>query len=349
MTSGIINGVSVYSMLSATNAAGGALGGVIGGSLGSVTAGAMVGGGVVGGAASYAAAGAAGAQDPNDPASYLGVIIPTVLNITEDAVRFWTGATCLFDPNWSVTLSEAPTLPVCMFQVTKITSTRATDLSEKRIVLYEPQKDGKETLDAVRDPLRANTLKTIVDNVVVKPVQYTVEAIVPFSALGRHNLEVFNTAVNVMRDIGVFVGTNGLPDGVKMAGDMLSAMAGGAALALKTTETVLNLINSPAERRININTLETMAENGHILKMKLWTGHEYKYVMLTGLTLDKRPTEDGVYRAAMTLREVPVLNITKPSPPQTAGALEEAAIELLNKTAKTQITPLTALTGLEGI
>jgi hypothetical protein len=90
-----------------------------------------------------------------------------------------------------------------------------------------------------------------------------------------------------------------------------------------------------------------MAESGHILRMKLWTGYNYKYVMLTGLTTDKRPTEDDVFRVSMALREIPVLNVTKPSVSATAGAQGAAVLKTVDELKKLKILPLAKAVGVD--
>jgi hypothetical protein len=44
--------------------------------------------------------------------------------------------------------------------------------------------------------------------------------------------------------------------------------------------------------------------------MKMWTGYDFKYVTITGMTTDKNTVEDDVIRATLELQELPVLSIT---------------------------------------
>ena len=57
-----------------------------------------------------------------------GIIIPTVLQMASDALRYWTGVTCLYDRYWE-SGDDKLTLPVSFFHVKKITPTRTVDTS----------------------------------------------------------------------------------------------------------------------------------------------------------------------------------------------------------------------------
>jgi hypothetical protein len=54
--------------------------------------------------------------------------------------------------------------------------------------------------------------------------------------------------------------------------------------------------------QMNKNSLEAMAESARVLTMKMWTGWHYKYVVITGLTIEKSPVEDSVFRATLQLQ-----------------------------------------------
>jgi len=61
---------------------------------------------------------------------------------------------------------------------------------------------------------------------------------------------------------------------------------------------------------VNKNSLDAMTESGKILTLKTWEGGDYKYVVITDKTAEKRGNEDKVWRVSLTCEELPVLNIT---------------------------------------
>jgi hypothetical protein len=96
-----------------------------------------------------------------------------------------------------------------------------------------------------------------------------------------------------------------------------------------------------------MNSLEAMADSCRTLCMKMWTGHDYKFVMITGMTYDKDPKEDGVFRASLSLQEVPVLEVTKPKAPKPPDIKRNWAVTAITATQGALISPLVALTGVK--
>jgi hypothetical protein len=99
---------------------------------------------------------------------------------------------------------------------------------------------------------------------------------------------------------------------------------------------------------INMNSLEAMADSCRTLCMKMWTGYDYKYVMITNMTYDKNPTEDGVFRAALSLQEMPVLAISSPSEPQPEVIKRNWAVTAISAVQGVLVKPLMWLTGVTG-
>jgi hypothetical protein len=62
-----------------------------------------------------------------------------------------------------------------------------------------------------------------------------------------------------------------------------------------------------------------MAESGKILTMKMWTGYQYKYVLITGMTITKQPGEREVFRGTIQVQEMPILTMTVPRVKKTAS------------------------------
>jgi hypothetical protein len=98
---------------------------------------------------------------------------------------------------------------------------------------------------------------------------------------------------------------------------------------------------------INKNSLEAMAESGKILTMKMWTGYQFKYVAITGMTVDKNPREDDVFRATLQLEEVPVLTMTVPSKPVTSAIQRSGAAKVITAVQGTLSRPLIALMNVD--
>jgi hypothetical protein len=247
------------------------------------------------------------AYETNDTA----ILIPTVLQWASDSISYWTNMTALFNPNFDEGDSDVQTLPICLFHMKKMTETHQNDVSQQRVMLYETQK-APDT-EEMANPVRKGVMQTVVDNIVRKPKTYNLELIVPLGHIGRYikdGLKNIGTGVTFVTDL-----INGATESINVPGMgnpvqwVFNTLAGSTAIT-GTIKGVLDIADSlGTTNTVNKNSLEAMAQSGQILILKTWLGFDYKYVTITGLSIDKTPTEDDVFRATVQLQEMPVLQV----------------------------------------
>jgi hypothetical protein len=284
-----------------------------------------------------------GSPDPDDPANYTGIIVPTVLQMASDIMDYWTSLSCLYDRYWSAEAGRV-TLPVCVFHVKKITPVFSNDVSKKRVILYEPENDRKIPAASLADGMREPVMQTVVDNVVRNPRQYKIEALVPFQPVGRYISEGAKTLSDMV------VALSDLLGGTSFTGVWENIFSSAFAL-LKTAGQIAGIAGklpgAEGASYINMNSLEAMADSCRTLCMKMWTGYDYKYVLITELSYDKDPKEDDIFRASMTVQEVPVLTVTKPVDKTPADIDRNWAVTAVTAVQGALISPLVALTGVK--
>jgi hypothetical protein len=279
--------------------------------------------------------------DTNDPANYTGIIVPTVLQIASDVLSYLTSMTCLYDRYW-VSEQGRVTLPICMFHVKKITESWANETSKKRVILYEPQ---NKTAQELYDSMRPGVMQTITDNIVKQPKTYQLEIIIPFQPIGRYISEGVKTVSDMIVAFSDLLGGTGFTD-------IWEGIFSSVFSLLKTASTVAEfagkLPGMDGVSYINKNSLEAMAESSRTLCMKMWTGYDYKFVSITGLTIEKQPLEDDVFRAAIQLEEMPVLNVSAPSPmAESSDVNRNWAVTAISAVQGALVTPLIAMTGVK--
>ena len=277
------------------------------------------------------------------------IIIPTILQIASDTMNWFTSLTCLYDRYWQVN-EETVTLPICVFHVKKISTTVSNETAKKRVLLYE-QKDPPDTSDRLRE----NVMRTIMDNVVKQPTTYNMDIIVPFQPGGK-----FVSGVKVITDmIKSFTEMLGDPDSSRAGRRILGQIGHDWQSTFSTTFSLLETFNTVTDSLnrlpgndgaayINMNSLEAMAVSSRALCMKMWTGYNYKFVIVTGMSFDKQPAEDDVFRATLQLTEMPVLTL---SPPLNARAPELSRSWFARAASATQealVAPLIKATGVTG-
>jgi hypothetical protein len=269
-----------------------------------------------------------------------------MLQMAADALNYWTSMTCLYDRYWSAEQGRV-TLPVCMFHVTKITPAFSNEASKKRVILFEPETDEKNTAKDLSDRLRPPVMQTVVDNVVQNPHVYNVEAVVPFQPVGRYIAEGVKTISDMVAAFSDLLG-GGTPGGFT---DWWEGAFSSVFALLKTANTAAEsagkLPGMDGVSYINMNSLEAMAESCRTLCMKMWTGYDYKFAMITDLTYDKHPQEDDVFRAGFKLQEIPVLTVTKPKNKDPADIKRNWAVTAVTAAQGALISPLAAMTGVK--
>jgi hypothetical protein len=269
-----------------------------------------------------------------------------MLRMATDVMNYWTSMTCLYDRYWSAEQDKV-TLPICMFHVKKITPAFSNEVSKKRVILYEPAEDSRTTAEKMADPLREAVIQSIVDNTVKNPRTYTMEIIVPFQPIGRYISEGVKTISDMVAAFSDLLGGN-TPGGFT---DWWEGIFSSVFALLKTASTAAEfagkLPGMDGVSYINRNSLEAMADSGRTLCMKMWTGYEYKFVAITNMTYDKDSKEDDVFRAALTLQEMPVLAISRPSPLKMNDIDRNWAATAALAVQGALISPLVAMTGVK--
>jgi hypothetical protein len=262
--------------------------------------GTLVGGGA-GGVGSLAAEASKLWTDGEGDKSITGIIVPTIVQTAADVLSYWTSMTCLYDRYWAPDPDRA-TLPVCMFHATDIKPTYAVETSKKRVLLYE-----QKGADSPEDLLRPNTMRAVIDNAVKQPTIYAVEAIVPFQPVGRYVAEGVKTVTDMLASFIDILGGGPAADVVESVFSSVYALLKTAGTA---AEAAGKLPRMDGVSYINMNSLEAMAESCRTLCMKMWTGYSYKFVQLVGMTYAKKGQEDDVFRATLSLQEMPVLTLS---------------------------------------
>jgi hypothetical protein len=235
------------------------------------------------------------------------ILIPTVLQIAQDAVNYWTHLTCLYDPYWGET--DKVTLPICFFNVKEITRIRTNEISKQRVILYTQQ---KETIEQHAEPMREGEMQTVVDNMVKNPLAYQIEAIVPYQPIGRYISDGAKGVTDTVTALAEILGLNTFASGFE---SVLAVAHDLGALGKRVADAASSFPGADGSDMINMNSLEAMADSNRVLCMKMWTGYDYRYVAITGMSDKKAGTEDDVFRVTLQLQEMPVLSITEPKPP----------------------------------
>jgi len=245
------------------------------------------------------------------PYTVNGVIVNTGVRISSDILNWWKSLTCVYDPNITEYNTDKAAIPISLFSVTKFSTTIPVESNTQRLILYEDH-SNEITIKASDSSraLRKGAVQTVVDNVVVNPVTYEVEAIVPFSPIGRNIKEKVNIVKETIANLTQLIGFEDAANTFTKVNQVILT----ATSIVSTAATTVNKIASvDGLTYLNMNSLDVMARSGRPVCMKLWTGNQYAYGTIENLRYEKVGTEDDVFRASFQFKEKPVLSITKPT------------------------------------
>lgn len=269
-------------------------------------------------------------------------------------IKFYKGileqlnhVTYIYDPNWSPDNSTKATFPVCFFHVKSMHEVMTAEVSQKQMLFYNSQTEMSKT-DPVAD---SGLLNVVSDNIVIKPAQYKLDVIIPYQDLSIlnqsfiYNTETMNAITSALLKTSGTTRTtiaswNTLSQPIiKFYRDLLKTL-----LVQNTTSTGENFINNVMNQPdYNKNSLETMFKLRRILKMKVWSNWEYKYVVITDYDITKEGTEDGVYEATLTVQEIPIVTM------RNKDALTGTKFTFKNKALQLQGEKAIKLLDLAGI
>lgn len=249
--------------------------------------------------------------------------IITGIHFSKSMLKALNGITFLMNPNWDVEASDVATLPVAFFGIKGIHEIMESEVSQRPLLFYNDTKSSNEAVT------NSSKLSVVADNILIKPKQYRMDIIIPYSNLTLLNGNSFVlSATQFSGVVSMLTGSKDvvskaeqyIAENVALTEDMafLSAVVPYMdviksvinTVSLADTRTVSSTIKSIFETPdYNKNSIEAMWRSRSVLKLKLWNGWRYKYVAITNFDVTKEGSEDGVYEASLTVQEMPIITL----------------------------------------
>ena len=265
----------------------------------------------------------------------------TSIRYNESIAKMLDHITFLYDPNWIKGSYEEQSLPLCFYFVRKWGEVFESSISQKPMMFYNASGTSGGNYSSVMD--------VVADNHVLQPKQYKADILLPYTVEALLNQWHFNA--ETMADANAFT-IKGLADKA-LSGSELQALASkttaitstmslatmGAVGALKlalaglvggnTAKTFLDLLFTNSY--INKQSLEAMRDNRSILKMKMWTGWRFKYVVIKSIDLTKSGEYEGFYEGSIVFQELPIINVGSTELASTAtDSSSESTVTVIN-------------------
>lgn len=247
------------------------------------------------------------ASKGNTPLTFI-----TGLKYDTNVVKALNNLTFLYDPNWEYEAGN-PTYPVAFFYVKKQSEEMVAEVSQKPLLFY-----NSESNDGT-DSVKAGLMNIVADNIIIKPKVYKLDVVIPMNMNHFFDGGYFNpdlvANVNSFMFTGNTLGNNG--QGARALQYVLN-IATKTRSILKTLVTALYGTELSAssivtmlcsQQDYNKNSIEYMWRNRRVIKLKMWTGWNFKYLVITNFDVTKEGTTGDFFEGTITCQELPVITL----------------------------------------
>ena len=273
------------------------------------------------------------------------ITVVTGLRYNTSLVKIFNNLTFLYDPNWEYQQGE-PTYPIAFFYVKSMTEQMSSDVSQKPMLFYNTAGDSN-------DSTKGGLMNIVADNVVLKPKVYKLDIIIPANGSTLKNSSFsFDAITNVngfLFSNGEFMGGTGLDIAsriVNISLGILETLFKGLYGTSVSASSICNMLLQ--QQDYNKASIEYMWSSRRILKLKLWNGWKFKYLVIKDFDVTKVGENGDFYEGTLTCQEVPILTFRKQSESASLTALSKfskALGKFQKKVTDTFIEKMTATYG----
>lgn len=235
----------------------------------------------------------------------------TGLKYDTNVVKALNNLTFLYDPNWEYE-SQNPTYPIAFFYVKKQTEDMASETSQKPMLFYNTEGDDK-------DSVKAGLMNIVADNIIIKPKVYKLDVLVPMNMDTFFSGGYFN--INNVVNTNAFMFSSGANQGNKQLSSVMN-IASKTMGILRTLFTALYGTEISAssiftmlcqQQDYNKNSIEYMWRNRRILKLKMWNGWQFKYLIIQNFAITKDGENGSFFEGTLTCQEMPIITLKNSS------------------------------------
>ena len=273
------------------------------------------------------------------------ITVITGLRYNTSLVKVFNNLTFLYDPNWEYQQGE-PTYPIAFFYVKSMTEQMSSDVSQKPMLFYNTAGDSN-------DSTKGGLMNIVADNVVLKPKVYKLDIIIPANGSTLKNSSFsFDAITNVngfLFSNGEFKSSSGLDIASRIVNTSLGILETLFKGLYGTSVSASSICNMLLQQQdYNKASIEYMWSNRRILKLKLWNGWKFKYLIIKDFDVTKIGENGDFYEGTLTCQEVPILTFRRQAESASLTALSKLskALGKFQKTATdTFIKAMTATYG----
>lgn len=275
----------------------------------------------------------------------LPITVITGLRYNTSLVKVFNNLTFLYDPNWEYQQGE-PTYPIAFFYVKSMTEQMSSDVSQKPMLFYNTAGDSN-------DSTKGGLMNIVADNVVLKPKVYKLDIIIPANG---STLKNSSFSFDAITNVNGFLFSNGefkSSSGLDLASRIVNLSLGVLETLFKglygTSVSASSICNMLLQQQdYNKASIEYMWSNRRILKLKLWNGWKFKYLIIKDFDVTKIGENGDFYEGTLTCQEVPILTFRRQAESASLTALSKLSKALGKFQKKATDTFIKAMTATYG-
>ena len=259
------------------------------------------------------------------------ITVITGLKYNTSLVKVFNNVTFLYHPNWEYQQGE-PTYPIAFFYIKSMTEQMYSDVSQKPMLFYNTAGDSN-------DSTKGGLMNIVADNVVLKPKMYKLGVVIPANGTTLKNSSFSCDAIT---NVNGFLFSNGEckgKTGLDIASRIVNVSLGVLETLIKglygTSMSASSICNMLLQQQdYNKASIEYMWSSRRILKLKLWNGWKFKYLVIKDFDVTKIGENGDFYEGTLTCQEVPILTFRKQAESGSLTALSKLS-NALGKFQKT--------------
>lgn len=230
------------------------------------------------------------------------VSVITAIRYETSLMKTLNNITFAYDPNWEYE-GDTPTYPISFFFVQSMTETMESEVSSKPMLFYDTVDSGNE--------IRAGLMNVVADNIIIRPKMYKLSLIIPANISIFENTIAGNmtgtqfVANKVMNNEEITDFMYGLNNGVRIMKDIFRTLFKAVYGTSMSMDSLYNMLVQ--QQDYNKASLENMWRSRRVIKLKLWNGWKFKYLVITSLDIDKKGEDGDFYTANLICQELPVM------------------------------------------
>lgn len=275
----------------------------------------------------------------------LPITVITGLRYNTSLIKVFNNLTFLYDPNWEYQQGE-PTYPIAFFYVKSMTEQMSSDVSQKPMLFYN-------TAGGSNDSTKGGLMNIVADNVVLKPKVYKLDIIIPADG---STLKNSSFSFDAITNVNGFLFSNGefkSSSGLDLASRIVNLSLGVLETLFKglygTSVSASSICNMLLQQQdYNKASIEYMWSNRRILKLKLWNGWKFKYLIIKDFDVTKIGENGDFYEGTLTCQEVPILTFRRQAESASLTALSKLSKALGKFQKKATDTFIKAMTATYG-